>query len=68
MVSQQRAFSVSTSAVGMPTPRSLGFDMKYTRAGDGVDGTKRPLVVVAGWMGAKEKQLQQPRTYARIHD
>ena len=42
----------------MPTPRSLGFDMKYQRAASCDSDTQRPLVVVAGWMGAKERQLK----------
>lgn len=39
----------------MPTPLSVGFNMKYQQAND--LGGKRPLVIIAGWMGAKERQL-----------
>ena len=44
--------------VAMPTPLSLGYDMKYHAAIGGDDSKPRPLVVVAGWMGAKERQMR----------
>jgi Eukaryotic protein of unknown function (DUF829) len=50
----------------MPTPRSLGFDLKYQKniksTNSGINGSSSPnptkIVVVAGWMGAKERQLK----------
>jgi hypothetical protein len=41
----------------MPTPLSLGYDMRY-HAALCEDDQPRPLVVVAGWMGAKERQMR----------
>ena len=40
------------------TPMSLGFDMKYQVANGKGGSALRPLVVVAGWMGAKERQMK----------
>jgi len=41
----------------MPTPRSLGFDLTYQKCGD-TDAKSRKLAIVAGWMGAKQRQLR----------
>ena len=41
----------------MPTPLSLGYDMQYHSALC-ADDSPRPLVVIAGWMGAKERQMR----------
>jgi hypothetical protein len=43
----------------MPTPRSLGHGLKFRRVENaaGQDDTA-PVVVVVGWMGAKESQLK----------
>ncbi len=42
----------------MPTPLSLGYDMKYHAAPGNHGLGARPIVVVAGWMGAKERQMK----------
>lgn len=42
----------------MPTPMSLGYDMKYHPAPGNHGSSPRPLVVIAGWMGAKERQMK----------
>lgn len=48
----------------MPTPLSLGSNLTYHAASDSKPhrisphGTRRPLVLVAGWMGAKARQLK----------
>lgn len=42
----------------MPTPLSLGYDMKYHPAPGNAGSSPRPLVVIAGWMGAKERQMK----------
>eukprot|EP01036_Dinobryon_divergens_P028536 gene28536-37494_t len=47
---------IDSRDIQMPTPLSAGFDMKFQRA-NGKNDQKRPLVVIAGWMGAKERQL-----------
>jgi hypothetical protein len=44
--------------VQMPTPRSLGFSLQYRENLAVQDHDKRTLVVVCGWMGAKESQLK----------
>ena len=47
--------------VQMPTPLSIGFDLTFQQANSNAtnpDGTKRPLAVVAGWLGAKPRQLR----------
>lgn len=46
--------------INMPTPLSLGFNIKY-QPGEHSSGDvkkKRTIAVVAGWMGAKEKQMK----------
>lgn len=43
--------------VSMPTPLSLGFNMTYQPALNDPDES-RPLIVVAAWMGATQKQLK----------
>jgi len=45
-------------SIQMPTPLSIGFDMTYQQASSNVEEGNRPMVVIAGWMGAKEKQLK----------
>ena len=47
---------IDSKDIQMPTPLSAGFNMKFQRANE-KDNQKRPLVVIAGWMGAKERQL-----------
>jgi len=42
----------------MPTPLSLGYDMKYHAAPGNHGLGARPIVVIAGWMGAKERQMR----------
>jgi hypothetical protein len=43
----------------MPTPMSLGYNMKYHAVDrQPNNNTPRPLVVVSGWMGAKERQMK----------
>ena len=42
--------------IAMPTPMSIGFETTYQKANE--SGGKRPLVIVAGWLGAKPKQLK----------
>jgi hypothetical protein len=45
--------------IQMPTPLSLGFDIKYQAAPISASvRQKRTIAIVAGWMGAKEKQLK----------
>ena len=47
--------------VQMPTPLSIGFDLTFQQANSNAtnpDGTKRPIAVVAGWLGAKPRQLR----------
>jgi hypothetical protein len=47
--------------LAMPTPLSMGFDIKYHPAKEGIPSAgqpRRPLAVLAGWMGAKERQLK----------
>lgn len=41
--------------IGMPTPLSMGFDMKFQSAGSSPSAR---VVVLAGWLGAKERQLK----------
>jgi uncharacterized protein (DUF2237 family) len=48
----------SKNDIQMPTPLSLGFDIKYQRASVG-NPKRRTCAVVAGWMGAKENQMQK---------
>lgn len=63
-VSVRRLATSAESAprdIGMPTPLSVGFNMKYSVGCGGINvagGEQRPLVVMAGWMGAKESQLK----------
>ena len=44
--------------IRMPTPLSDGFQLIYRRSGKQDATKKRPLVIIAGWMGAKERQLK----------
>ena len=58
-----RAFSSKDTASApkdtrMPTPLSLGYDMKYHAAPGNHGLGARPIVVIAGWMGAKERQMK----------
>lgn len=60
---QFRAFSKEDLAkppkdTRMPTPLSLGYDMKYHAAPGNRGLGARPIVVIAGWMGAKERQMR----------
>lgn len=41
----------------MPTPRSIGFDLKFQTSGYNTS-RQRKLVVLAGWLGAKERQMK----------
>mmetsp|Transcript_9660 Transcript_9660/g.9446 ORF Transcript_9660/g.9446 Transcript_9660/m.9446 type:complete len:309 (-) Transcript_9660:47-973(-) len=47
--------------VQMPTPLSLGFDIKYQKASN--NSKRRTCAVVAGWMGAKENQMKKYLTF-----
>lgn len=50
---------VTARDMRIPTPLSVGFNMKYQAAGSVTAGeSPRPLVCMAGWMGAKESQLK----------
>ena len=49
--------NVKDKDLAMPTPLSIGFDVKYHKS-DAITTGPRPLCIVAGWMGAKERQLK----------
>ena len=50
--------------VQMPTPLSDGFLLSYKRCDAAhTTATRRPLVIIAGWMGAKERQLKPYRNF-----
>lgn len=42
--------------IQMPTPLSIGFDLTYQAASENREC--RPLAIVAGWLGAKPRQLR----------
>lgn len=55
-------FAKPSADIAMPTPLSLGFDLVYHPAPSSStpdsNSNRRPLAVIAGWMGAKERQLR----------
>jgi hypothetical protein len=65
----RRGAPFSTKDIQMPTPLSLGFDIKYQPAHHRSlhNGDERSLVVVAGWMGAKERQLKPYLNFYHSH-
>ena len=54
--SKSKGEGIDSKDIQMPTPLSAGFNMKFQKA-NGNNNQKRPLVVIAVWMGAKERQL-----------
>jgi hypothetical protein len=50
----------------MPTPLSVGFDLTFQAAND--TSNKRPLAIVAGWLGAKPRQLRPYLEWYHAHD
>jgi hypothetical protein len=45
--------------IAMPTPLSLGYDMRYHSSASSVNSSSpRPIAIIAGWMGAKERQMK----------
>lgn len=51
---------VQTESINMPTPLSLGFEAKYSKAdpSNNKHPKHRHVAIVTGWLGAKERQLK----------
>ena len=60
-LSSNKGLQPNEKDVQMPTPLSIGFDITFQQANSNSpnpDGARRPLAVVAGWLGAKPRQLK----------
>lgn len=44
--------------IRMPTPLSFGFDMKFHKLNNNEDQNPKKIVIISGWLGAKENQLK----------
>ena len=61
------ATSGPVSAAQMPTPRSMGHGLQLRRVGSADGSDNAPIVVVVGWMGAKESQLKNYVNFYNSH-
>ena len=51
----------TSAAIDKPSIRNMGFQLKFQSAvndSHAAEGPRRPLVVLAGWLGANERQMK----------